>query len=97
MSDIVHELRNKRRDEINNYADQLMTVEDAMENRRQEIEQKLEQFEKEIRQLQDRLISRKIQLEQLEKQTYFDNYYFENKEKEEESWEEKLKYLSQQN
>jgi TolA-binding protein len=96
MSDIVYELRKKRRDEINNYADQLKTVEDAMESRRQEIEQKLEQFEKEIRELQDRLISRKIQLEQLEKQTYFDNYYFENKEKEEESWEEKLKYLSQQ-
>jgi hypothetical protein len=58
--------------------------------RRQTIEQRLQGYEDDIRKLQDTLLSRKLQLEQMERQTYFDKVYFDEKESEEEEWERQL-------
>ncbi len=94
MMDIVYNQRKEKLHEIDTYATQLATVENLLMKRRTVIEKKLELFEQQIRQMQDKLLSRKIQLEQLERETYFENYYFETKEHEEESWEERLRQLS---
>ncbi len=91
ISDIIHSQRKEKLTAIDSYATRLKTIDLILTSRRDEIEKILEGFEEEARLLQNRLLSRKIQLEQMERQTYFDNLYFDYKESEEEAWEDRLR------
>ena len=86
MTDIIYRERMKRLSTIDDYAVRLKGIETVLSDRRHDIEVKLQLFEDEIRVLQDNLLSRKIQLDQMERQTYFEKFYFDEKEQEE-SWE----------
>ena len=56
-----------------------------------EFRKSVERVEIYDKKLQDKLITRKIQLEQLERKTYFENLYFDTHEREEETWEDQLR------
>jgi hypothetical protein len=90
MTDVIYKERSNRLDTIDRYAARLKGIETVLADRRGEIQQRLQQFEDDIRKLQDDLLSRKIKLDQMERQTYFDKFYFDEKEQEEEAWEERL-------
>jgi len=95
LTDIIYQERGNRLNQIDDYANQLKGIEMVLADRRGEIEGRLQRFEDEIRRLQDSLLSRKIQLEQMERRTYFDKMYFDDKEQEEEGWEEQLRRQQQ--
>ena len=90
MSDIVYNERKRRLVQIDDYALRIKSIESILTERRLEIENKLDEFEEEIKKLQDTLLSRKIQIEQLERARYIENQYFDTKESEEETWEDRL-------
>ncbi len=90
LTDIIYKERSSRLNTIDQYAERLKGIEAVLAERRSEIESRLQGYENDIRRLQDSLLSRKIQLEQLERQTYFDKFYFDKKEQEQEGWEEQL-------
>ncbi len=91
ISDIIHSQRKEKLTAIDSYATRLKTIDVILTSRRDEIKGLLEGFEEEAKLLQNRLLSRKIQLEQMERQTYFNSLYFDNKESEEEAWEDRLR------
>jgi hypothetical protein len=91
ISDIIYTQRKEKLVSIDDFATRLKTIDGILISRRDEIGRQLEKFEEEARVLQNRLLSRKIQLEQMERQTYFDNLYFDKKESEVEPWEEYLR------
>jgi hypothetical protein len=86
MTDIIYRERQNRLATIDDYAGRLKGIETVLAERRHDIEGKLQKFEDDIRQLQDNLLSRKIQLDQMERQTYFEKFYFDEKEQEEDTW-----------
>lgn len=90
MSDIVYQERKKRLARIDTTAQNLAIAERLLQFRSEETQRVIKEFEKEIKRLQDDLLSKKIQMEQQAKQRYFDNFYFDNKEVETETWEEQL-------
>jgi hypothetical protein len=90
MTDIIFKERGNRLNTIDDYANRLKGIETVLADRRGDIEQRLQGFENDIRKLSDTLLSRKIKLEQMERQTYFEKFYFDEKEQEEEAWEERL-------
>ncbi len=90
LTDVIYKERSNRLNTVDNYAERLKGIETVLAERRGEIQQRLQSFENDIRKLQDELLSRKIRLDQMERQTYFDKFYFDEKEQEEEAWEEQL-------
>jgi len=95
ISDIIHSQRKEKLAAIDSYATRLKTIDVILTSRRDEIRKIIEGFEDEAKALQNRLLSRKIQLEQMERQSYFDNLYFDNRESEEEAWEERLRQTTE--
>jgi TolA-binding protein len=93
LSKIVYNLRQDKVDQIGDYALGLQMIRDVLQARKDELESRLEEFNEEIQTLQKRWLSRKIKLEQLEKQTYFNKYYFDTSERESENWEYRLQQL----
>ncbi len=94
--DIIHDTREAKLDQINSFTERIETIENIFRARQEKIEARLEQFEREVQGLQERWLSKKIELEQEEKQTYFENYYFDTREREEEDWESRLQQLIDQ-
>ncbi len=93
LSKIVYNLRQDKVDQIGDYALRLQMIRDVLQARKDELESRLQEFNEEIQTLQKRWLSRKIKLEQLEKQTYFNKYYFDTSERESENWEYRLQQL----
>ncbi len=93
LSKIVYQLRQKKVDQIGDYAARIQEIRDLLKARKTDLETRLQDFNQEIRALQERWLSRKIELEQLEKQTYFEKYYFDTSERESENWEYRLEQL----
>ena len=91
MSDVIYKQRKNRLEQIDYYATQVKIINNILNSRRQAIEAEMERFQEAIKKLQDKLITRKIQLEQLERKTYFENLYFDTHEREEETWEDQLR------
>lgn len=94
MSDIIYNEREKKLGQIEDYANRLETINNIFHTRQQELLVRVNEFENDLIRIQNTLLSRKIQLEQLEKDTYFRNYYFETREFEEETWEDRLRQLN---
>lgn len=90
VSDIIYKERKSKLAGIDVRSDKITIINDLLKTRRAEIEKKLNDFEKEIKKLQDKLLSRKIQLEQMERDKYIESFYYDTKEKEEETWEDRL-------
>lgn len=93
MSDIIFREREQRLEQIDDYSNRLATIQDIFEVRQKELLARIDEFERDLIRIQNSLLSRKIQLEQLERDTYFRNYYFETREYEEETWEDRLRRI----
>ncbi|MBN1542083.1 tetratricopeptide repeat protein [candidate division KSB1 bacterium] len=93
ITDIIYRSRQEKLEQINTFTTQIQTIESIFRARKQAIEERLEQFEAEVAALQQVWLEKKIALEQQEKQTYFDKYYFDVREREEEDWENRLREL----
>ena len=93
MSDIVHEERKTRIDRIDNLTQNISEIDRVLQLRRQALEAQLAAFEDRLLQMQEVFLSRKIEYEKQERQTYFDSIYFETKEREEDDWEDRLQHL----
>ena len=93
MSDIIYKEREEKLEQIDDYANRLQIIKDIFQTRQDELFARVDEFETDLIRIQNNLLSRKIQLEQLEKDTYFRNYYFETREFEEETWEDRLRQL----
>ncbi|MBN1552961.1 hypothetical protein JW979_15915, partial [bacterium] len=96
LSELVFEARAQKLNEIDQHSSRLETIENILEFRRIDLQQQLDDFEQEIRTLQDHLLDKQIELEQLEKQTYFEHHYFDTRITEEEDWESRLRELLEQ-
>jgi hypothetical protein len=96
MSDIVFAEREKKLEAIDDFSNRLQIIEDMFEVRQVKLLSMIDEFELDLMRIQNNLLSRKIQLEQLEKDTYFQNYYFETREFEQETWEDRLRQLQNQ-
>jgi hypothetical protein len=90
IADILHNSRKSKSAEINAHADQIMAIETELNGRRRVMQDQLELIEGEIQAIQDRLLSRNVQIEQMERQRYLDTEYFDTSERELEEWEESL-------
>ncbi len=95
MSDIIFKEREKKIEQIDAYANQLKVINDILKNRQNELMDKIDDYEAQLKELQDKFLSRKIKLEQLEKDQYFNNVYFDKNDREEESWEDRLRQLNE--
>ena len=93
MSDIVYEGRKERSERINSLHQNITAIERILDQRRNELEAQLAAFETRLLEMQEEFLSKKIEYEKQELQTYFDNFYFDTKEREEEEWEERLQNL----
>ena len=93
MSDIVYKEREQRLTQIDDFADRLQVITDVFHTRQDELLAKIDRFEDDLLRIQNNLLSRKIRLQQLEKETYFKNYYFDAKEAEQSTWEDRLRQL----
>ncbi len=90
VSDIIYKERKAKLTSIDKCSDRIIIINELLKKRRAEIEKKLSDFETEIKKLQDKLLSRKIRLEQMEREKYIENFYYDTKEREEETWEDRL-------
>lgn len=95
MSDIIFKEREKKIEQIDTYANRLQVINDILRNRQKELMEKIDNYEAQLKELQDKFLSRKIKLEQLEKDQYFNNVYFDKNDREEESWEDRLRQLNE--
>ena len=95
MSDIIFKERENKIEQIDTYANRLQVINDILRNRQKELMEKIDDYVTQLKELQDKFLSRKIKLEQLEKDQYFNNVYFDKNDREEESWEDRLRQLNE--
>ena len=90
VTDIIYTQRTSLFNRLDNLANRLQNIENLLNMRRAEVARQLSEYEEAIARLQDQLLSRQIQIEQLEREKYFINEYFDTTEREVESWEDRL-------
>jgi flagellar capping protein FliD len=90
VTDIIYTQRTSLFNRLDNLANRLQIIENLLNTRRAEVARQLSEYEEAIARLQDQLLSRQIQIEQLEREKYFLNEYFDTTEREVESWEDRL-------
>jgi len=93
MSDIVHEGRKERLERIDALNQNITSIDRALNQRREQLEAQLAAFEKRLYEMQEEFLSRRIEYDKQEHQKYFENFYFDTKEREEEDWENRLQNL----
>ncbi|MBN2357575.1 tetratricopeptide repeat protein [candidate division KSB1 bacterium] len=87
LSDILDQKRHENIAEINENARRIQMIQSLFFRKKDEIENQLADYEQDIRHIQRELIARKNQLELLERKTYFEKYYFDDKVREQENWQ----------
>ncbi len=83
LSDILDKKRKETLNELDENAQRLKTIQALFRQKKEELESRLESFTHDIQLIQNNLLTRKNRLELLERKTYFQKYYFDNKQREE--------------
>ena len=87
MSDINFVSYRERVEKIGGYQKNLALIDDVLQGKRQQLEQRIRRFDDEVKKIQREMEAEKIRLEKLEKEKYFQDIYFETKTRETETEE----------
>jgi hypothetical protein len=96
IADIIHKERKAKLLLINQYAEQINVINGMLERQQGQMKQQLDDYEDELKNLRDQLLARKVQLEQLEHKKYILEYYYDHKDQEQETREDRLLQLEDQ-
>ena len=97
LTDITHEEIEKRSKRIADLSQNIVAINDMLKKKEKELEAKMAQFDEDFRMFQRALEAEKVKYEKREKSLIFESLYFDEKEKEEESWEARYERLLKQN
>ena len=87
MSDINFVSYRERVEKIGGYQKNLALIDDVLQGKRQQLEQRIRRFDDEVKKIEREIEAEKIRLEKLEKEKYFQDIYFETKTRETETEE----------
>lgn len=90
MSDITFQSIAGKDQRISEIADNVNAVNQILKERRLDLTQKVEKFDEEVKSIEEELKKEKIEIEKQEKEKYFEDLYFDTRERESEEQDTKL-------
>lgn len=82
MSDIAFQELSRRERKIEQYSQNISSIDGILRDRKSSLEQMLKDFDKGMRKIEEELLNEQVRLDQLEHLKYFQNSYFDTSESE---------------
>lgn len=95
MLDISYDGLEKRTEKINRLWEKVAVIDSVFTKKQNDLSQMIESYDEEFKKLQKVLEKEKIRVEMDQRKYEFENLYFDNKERETESWEARYQRLLQ--